>query len=180
MSRSVIELVVILIIVGVALTLGFYTNSTLGGVLGGVIIGVLGRRRWERSQRRSTKRLTEQLMTILIDMGDTLQETSPDALQRRGGWNQPLFDQVLAHIEQQAPQFQHALIAYLAQPGLPATPCVTALLAVDRLSAAYTYWTRLFPPRQSDESMFVLSLLQDLSEKVELAITRLDDQLTLL
>jgi hypothetical protein len=61
-------------------------------------------------------------------------------------------------------------VDYLSLPDQHHGERVTALLAVDRLSAAYTYWTRLFPPRQQDESMFVLSLLQDLSEKVEHAI----------
>ena len=49
-------------------------------------------------------------------------------------------------------------------------------MAVDRLSAAYTYWTRLFPPRKQEESMFVLSLLQDLSDKVENAIHLLEKE----
>jgi hypothetical protein len=185
MRRPIMSLVVILSLTGAVLALGFFTASTLGvivgGFMGGLVIGVVGNQQFGHVHRtkpavREQDRI-EPLMTILVDMGDALQATMPRALQQRGGWNQHLFDRVLAHIEQQAPAFQHALIAYLAQPAPLDTGCVTALLAVDRLSAAYTYWTRLFPPRQPDESMFVLSLLQDLSEKVEHAIARLDDQL---
>jgi hypothetical protein len=185
MRRPVFGLVVILILAGVGLSLGFYKTSTalvwLGGFVSGsasalAVVQKLSRSRPQPSTRarNGTPDSAERLMTILLDMGDALQETSPDALQRRGGWNRALFDDVLAHVEDRAPRFQRQLVAYLAYPTLHDPACVQALLAVDRLSAAYTYWTRLFPPRQSDESMFVLSLLHDLSEKVEHAITLLN------
>lgn len=181
MRRPIILLVVFLLMIGAALTLSFYTSSIgwivglLFGLAGGVAAHIL-----VICVRQPKPALTKQLLTILIEMGDALQETSPSALQRRGGWNQKLFDDVLAHVEQLAPRFQHTLITYLAQPFPLDTGCITALLAVDRLSAAYTYWTRLFPPRQPDESMFVLSLLHDLSEKVEHAISLLEKNTTLL
>jgi hypothetical protein len=110
----------------------------------------------------------------LVDMGDALQEVSLDRLQQRGGWDRELFDTVLVRVEGQTPGFQAALVTWLALPDERRAEQVAALLAVDRLSTAYTYWTRLFPPRQPDESMFVLSLLHDLSEKVEHAIGVLD------
>jgi hypothetical protein len=107
----------------------------------------------------------------LIEMGDTLQEVSFASLEARGGWDRDLFEDVLSRIEAQTPGLQAALVDYLAHADARDPARITALLAVDRLSAAYTYWTRLFPPRQPDESMFVLSLLHDLSDKVEHAIT---------
>jgi hypothetical protein len=111
------------------------------------------------------------LRECLIDIGDALQAVSLEQLNEHG-WSQELFADVLTHVEQQTPRFQAALVDYLTQ-GKRQAERVTALLAVDRLSTAYTYWTRLFPPRQPDESMFVLSLLHDLSEKVEYAISLL-------
>ncbi len=108
----------------------------------------------------------------LIHIGDALQVVSMERLQATG-WDRALFDEVLGYVEQEAPGFQKALVAYFTQAEQRQPVLVKALLAVDRLSAAYTYWTRLFPPRQPDESMFVLSLLHDLSEKVEYAITLL-------
>jgi hypothetical protein len=182
MRRPVIGLVVILIVTGVGLSLGFYRTSTALVWLGGLVSGSAIAQSLSRSRAQPTAharnhppdKSADSLMTILLDMGDALQETSPDALRRRGGWNRTLFDDVLAHIEDRAPRFQRHLVAYLAHPTLHDPACVQALLAVDRLSAAYTYWTRLFPPRQSDESMFVLSLLHDLSDKVEHAIRLLD------
>ncbi|NDJ78530.1 MAG: hypothetical protein GYB65_19950 [Chloroflexi bacterium] len=114
------------------------------------------------------------LHEYLLHMGDTLQEVSPAALRERGKWSQKLFDLVLDRIEQLTPGFQSSLVIYLAGDTTRDTDIVAALLAVDRLSAAYTYWTRLFPPRQPDESMFVLSLLHDLSDRVEHAIQLLD------
>jgi hypothetical protein len=114
------------------------------------------------------------LRARLVDMGDALQEVSLDSLQQRGGWDRELFDTVLVRVEGQTPGFQAALVTWLALPDERRAEQVAALLAVDRLSTAYTYWTRLFPPRQPDESMFVLSLLHDLSEKVEHAIGLLD------
>jgi len=114
------------------------------------------------------------LVEHLIRMGDALQEVSLNSLQQRGGWDRALFDDVLGRVEHQTPGFQAVLAAYLSGEEERRVEQVTALLAVDRLSAAYTYWTRLFPPRQDDESMFVLSLLHDLSEKVEHAIRLLD------
>ena len=116
------------------------------------------------------------LLDYLIDIGDALQVVAPDQLQARGGLDRALFAEVLAHVERRAPGFQAALVAYLAAPGSPPRSWVEALLAVDRLSAAYTYWTRLFPPRQSDEAIFVLSLLNDLSDKVEHAIALMSGQ----
>lgn len=188
MRRPVIGLAVIVIMAGVGLSLGFYRTSTtlvwVGGLVSGsasawAVVQSLSRSRQPPSTRArndTPDHNAERLMTILLDMGDALQETSPDALRRRGGWNRTLFDDVLAHIEDRTPRFQRHLVAYLAHPTLHDPACVQALLAVDRLSAAYTYWTRLFPPRQSDESMFVLSLLHDLSDKVEHAITLLNTQ----
>ena len=116
------------------------------------------------------------LLDYLIDMGDALQAVAPAQLQARGGLDETLFAEVLAHVERRTPGFQAALVAYLAGPGAVPAAWVQALLAVDRLSAAYTYWTRLFPPRLADESIFVLSLLNDLSDKVEYAIALLDGQ----
>jgi hypothetical protein len=116
--------------------------------------------------------MRDQLLNCLIVIGDALQEVSLDRLRQRGGWDWDLFEQVLARVEQQVPTFQKLLIGFLSGPAPRRVDEVAALLSVDRLSSAYTYWTRLFPPRQNhDESMFVLSLLHDLSEKVEHAIT---------
>ncbi|MBI5960785.1 MAG: hypothetical protein HY866_18745 [Chloroflexi bacterium] len=115
--------------------------------------------------------MSEKLVQCLIVIGDALQAVSLDRLRQRGGWDWDLFDEVLARVEQQTPQFQALLVTFLCSPEARRADQVAALLAVDRLSAAYTYWTRLFPPRQNhDDSMFVLSLLHDLSEKVEHAI----------
>lgn len=128
-------------------------------------------------RRRST--VQEQRAAVLghlIPMGDALQEVSLDSLQQRGGWDRALFNDVLERVERQTPGFQAALAAYLSGEEGRSVEQVTALLAVDRLSAAYTYWTRLFPPRQDDESMFVLSLLHDLSDKVERAIRLLSGE----
>ncbi len=121
-----------------------------------------------------TGRSSAALLDHLIQMGDALQEVSLPSLQQRGGWDRALFDDVLARVEWLTPGFQAALVAFLSGASERGETVVTALLAVDRLSAAYTYWTRLFPPRQEDESMFVLSLLHDLSEKVEHAIQLVD------
>jgi hypothetical protein len=147
------------------------------GVVIGEGIGVLpGWRRTHRA-RRQNRAITQRLLASLIDMGDTLQEVSMDSLQQRGGWDHALFDDVLARVEKQTPGFQGALIDYLRRADAPrAARIVGALMAVDRLSAAYTYWTRLFPPRKQEESMFVLSLLQDLSDKVENAIHLLEKE----
>jgi len=111
----------------------------------------------------------------LISLGDLLQAVSLDSLEERGGWDWTLFEEVLGRVEQITPSFQAALTDYLVLPEDRSGEIVVALLAVDRLSTAYTYWTRLFPPRQADESMFVLSLLHDLSDKVERAIQLLDN-----
>ncbi len=115
------------------------------------------------------------LLDNLVALGDALQEVSPGALGKRGGWDRPLFDAVLRQVEAHTPAFQAALAAYLSTPGPHDRETIAALLAVDRLSAAYTYWTRLFPPRQTDTAMFVLSLLHDLGDKVEAAIHLLAD-----
>ncbi|MBN2306174.1 MAG: hypothetical protein JXQ72_16950 [Anaerolineae bacterium] len=115
------------------------------------------------------------LLRALLDMGDALQEVSVKNLQARGGWDRDLFRDVLAHVEQLTPVFQAALVEYLAGSAPRQPDVIGALLAVDRLSAAYTYWTRLFPPREGDQAIFVLSLLQDLSAKVEHAIRLVGD-----
>jgi len=81
----------------------------------------------------------------------------------------------LLAIEDLTPPFQAALTGYLCcHDGARPREQIAALLDVDRLSAAYLYWTRLFPPRQPDESMFVLSLLHDLGERVYTALRLLD------
>lgn len=183
MRRPLVGLVVVLFIAGVAAGFAFYSNITIwlvvgwgvGLLLGAVLTLVIWRGRAGRTVGPAPDRApAAHLLASLVEMGDVLQEVSAANLQRRGGWDQGLFDDVLAQVERQAPHFQQALIAYLAQGRALAPNEVKVLLAVDRLSAAYTYWTRLFPPRQSDESMFVLSLLQDLSERVECAIQVLD------
>jgi hypothetical protein len=110
------------------------------------------------------------LLDHLIEMGDTLQAVSMAGLEARGGWDQALFDQVLDQIEAHTPVFQTMLLNYLTHAEPRAADRIAALLAVDRLSTAYTYWTRLFPPGKQDQTMFVLSLLHDLSDKVEYAI----------
>ncbi|MBN1680746.1 MAG: hypothetical protein JW966_10665 [Anaerolineae bacterium] len=126
-------------------------------------------------QSRAKRNCLADLRTYLITMGDALLEVSPDGLRRHGRWDQALFEVVLNRVESQTPGFQHVLVDFLALPERGQPDVIAALLAVDRLSAAYTYWTRLFPPRQADESMFVLSLLHDLSDKVEHAINLLDE-----
>jgi hypothetical protein len=153
---------------GIALPVGVVIGEGIGVVPG-----------WMRTRRTiaQDRAITQRLLTNLIDMGDALQEISLDSLQRRGGWDRALFDDVLARVEKQTPAFQGALIDYLRRAdALRSARIVGALMAVDRLSAAYTYWTRLFPPRKQEESMFVLSLLQDLSEKVESAIHLLEKE----
>jgi hypothetical protein len=116
-----------------------------------------------------------QLRTCLIAIEDVLRQVSPDALRQRGSWNQALFVAVLERVEALTPPFQAALTDYVCHHnGARPRDTVTALLDVDRLSAAYLYWTRLFPPRQPDESMFVLSLLHDLGDRVHAAIHLLD------
>ena len=119
--------------------------------------------------KRRTPRPQQQLLAQLDALLDALSEVSFPNLEARGGWDRALFDAVLARVEALTPDFQAALVVYLAAASPPAAE-IEALLAVDRLSAAYTYWTRLFPPRQTDEAMFVLSLLHDLGERVEDAI----------
>ena len=119
----------------------------------------------KRRASRSRRRLLAHLDALL----DALSAVSLPNLEARGGWDRTLFDAVLARVEALTPDFQEALVAYLAAAS-PSAAEIAALLAVDRLSAAYTYWTRLFPPRQTDEAMFVLSLLHDLGERVEYAI----------
>ena len=114
------------------------------------------------------------LMGPLSEMQAALQAVQPAQLQARGGWDQELFDAVLGHVQEQTPLFQAALTTYLAQPIPHDDALVIALLAVDRLSAAYTYWTRLFPPGKQQESMFVLSLLHDLGARVEHAMKLLE------
>ena len=123
--------------------------------------------------KRRTPRPQQQLLAQLDALLDALSAVSFPNLEARGGWDRALFDAVLARVEALTPDFQAALVAYLAAASPPAAE-IEALLAVDRLSAAYTYWTRLFPPRQTDEAMFVLSLLHDLGERVEYAIEALE------
>jgi hypothetical protein len=154
----------------------------LGAVVRGLVVAALGVglagswfRRQGRGRQPAAVQDTADLLMCLIEMGDALQEVSTGSLQQRGGWDRALFEDVLARVEQLTPHFQAALIDYLAGPERREPGTLAALLAVDRLSAAYTYWTRLFPPRQQQESMFVLSLLHDLSEKVEHAIQVVQD-----
>jgi hypothetical protein len=142
--------------------------TALGTLLSGA--GRFGRARRRPSEERRV------LLTSLVAMGDALQEVSPAGLAQRGGWDRALFDDVLAEIERQTPSFQAALEAYLTAEGAHGAHAVTALLAVDRLSAAYTYWTRLFPPRREQDALFVLSLLHDLSDTVEHAIGVLGEE----
>lgn len=150
--------------------------AALVGCGSGVIGARLGTPQRTRT-RPAGDGAADDLLRHLVEMGDALHEVSSDRLQQRGGWDRGLFDGVLAHVEGQTPDFQAALAAYLTGADRPPARCVQALLAVDRLSAAYTYWTRLFPPRKQAESMFVLSLLHDLSDKVEAAIRVLDGEL---
>jgi hypothetical protein len=147
------------------------------GVVIGEGVGLVPSWMLTRRVRHQGRAISENLLASLIDMGDTLQEISVDNLQQRGGWDRALFESVLARVEKQTPGFQGALIDYLRRAdALRSARIVGALMAVDRLSAAYTYWTRLFPPRKREESMFVLSLLQDLSDKVEHAIHLLEKE----
>jgi hypothetical protein len=152
----------------------------VGGALAGAGLGAGLAGYWFRRRKRGTSTAavhgTAELLASLIEMGDTLQEVSTRSLQQRGGWDRALFEDVLTRVEHQTPCFQAALIGYLARPERRESSGLAALLAVDRLSAAYTYWTRLFPPRQQEESMFVLSLLHNLSEKVEHAIRLVQDE----
>jgi hypothetical protein len=116
-----------------------------------------------------------QLQDCLLAIEDALRQVSPGALRQRGGWDQALFVAVLERVEDLTPPFQAALTGYLCcHDGPRPREQVAALLDVDRLSAAYLYWTRLFPPRQPDESMFVLSLLHDLGERVYTALRLID------
>lgn len=178
MQRTIILAGVSLAAGGAAVVLGLDAlPAVLLALVAGAGIGLLiGGRKKSANQQKPSRDSLATLYQHLIDMGDALQEVSLDNLQKRGGWDRSLFANVLKRVEQLTPGFQAALTEYLMQPDQHHTDRVTALLAVDRLSAAYTYWTRLFPPRQQDESMFVLSLLQDLSEKVEHAIRLLEQR----
>jgi hypothetical protein len=173
--------------IGLVVAWGLLGASALGGVLslpgaaiaaaGGTAAGVLVALRLaprKRSTRDARHARLRPLARCLIAMGDALEEVSPRSLQRRGGWDRALFDDVLRRVQAQTGDYQQALVAYLAGPDTPPPGMIDALLAVDRLSAAYTYWTRLFPPGQQAESMFILSLLHDLSEKVEHGIGLLE------
>lgn len=163
MRRTTI-LVVVALLIGLS-TLVLFSDSWLGGALGalGWIMVSLIAGRLAYRQRTDTQALYH----CLIAMGDALQEVSTDNLRK--GWQPELFNDVLRRVEQQTPDLQAALVRVL-DGGALSTEQITALLDVDRLSAAYTYWTRLFPPRQREQTMFVLSLLHDLSDKVEYAI----------
>jgi hypothetical protein len=167
-----------LVVVLIALVAGIDVRIALPvGLVIGEGIGVVPGWQRARRARAQNRAITQRLLSGLIDMGDTLQEVSLDSLQARGGWDRALFDDVLARVENQTPGFQGALIDYLRRADAARSArIVGALMAVDRLSAAYTYWTRLFPPRKQEESMFVLSLLQDLSDKVENAIHLLEKE----
>ncbi len=123
--------------------------------------------------KRRTQQAQQRLLGQLDALLEALSAVSLPSLEARGGWDRALFDAVLTRVEELTPDFQAALVAYLSATACPAVE-VEALLAVDRLSAAYTYWTRLFPPRQDDEAMFVLSLLHDLGERVEQALDVLE------
>jgi hypothetical protein len=151
----------------------FGINSLLflviGALVGGISIRTVGAR-----ARLRTSPARAALLARLIDMGDALQAVSAGNLRQRGGWDWALFEETLTRVERQTPEVQRALVTFLVGSGARSDACVAALLAADRLSAAYTYWTRLFPPRDHQAAMFVLSLLQDLSDKVEQAITLLD------
>jgi hypothetical protein len=174
--RTIILAGVIIAAGGTAVVLGRDAlPAVLLALVAGAGIGLLIGGRKAAPSKASRDSLS-MLYRQLIDMGDALQEVSLDNLQRRGGWDRSLFADVLKRVEQLTPGFQAALTDYLMLPDQRHTERVTALMAVDRLSAAYTYWTRLFPPRKQDESMFVLSLLQDLSEKVEHAIRLLEQR----
>ncbi len=135
---------------------------------------VLALRVRARRRARRAEPLRLRLLDHLIALGDVLQEVSEGALTARGGWDRGLFDSVLGRVESLTPAFQGALSAYLRSGHDDHAARLDALLDVDRLSAAYTYWTRLFPPRQANDTMFVLSLLHDLSARVEDAIRLLD------
>jgi len=154
--------------------LGIVGGGLAGAVLGAGLAGYWFRRR-RRRMLNAAGHSTADLLASLIEIGDTLQEVSTRSLRQRGGWDRALFEDVLTRVERQTPRFQAALLGYLTCPEPHESRRLAALLAVDRLSAAYTYWTRLFPPRQQQESMFVLSLLHDLSEKVEHAIRLVQD-----
>ncbi len=123
--------------------------------------------------KHGTPNPRKQLLAHLETLLTALSEVSFPSLEARGGWDRALFDAVLARVEALTPAFQAALVAYLAE-GKASAAEIEAVLAVDRLSAAYTYWTRLFPPRQDDEAMFVLSLLHDLGARVEQALDTLE------
>ncbi len=123
--------------------------------------------------KRSAHHAQQRLLTQLDALLEALSAVSFPSLEARGGWDRALFDDVLARVEALTPDFQAVLVRYLAE-GAASAAEIEALLAVDRLSAAYTYWTRLFPPRQDDEAMFVLSLLHDLGERVERALDALE------
>jgi hypothetical protein len=172
MRRVILVIVVVGVATLTALLLGADLRIALPvAVVIGEGIGMVPGGFAARRARQRDRAITGALLTHLIDMGDTLQEVSIESLQQRGGWDRSLFDDVLARVEEQTPVFQAALIDYVRWAETPrAGRVLAALLAVDRLSAAYTYWTRLFPPGKQAESRFVLSLLQDLSEKVEAAI----------
>lgn len=178
MNRALTLLVVPIGVAGVALVWGraelpAVALALVAGGLGGALLGV-----WRRGgARRATPPRAElrALARRLVTMGDALQEVSRENLQQRGGWDRALFGDVLARVEAETRGFQAALGAYLVAPGPRRPDLVAALLAVDRLSATYTSWTRLFPPRRQDQSMFVLGLLHDLSDKVEHAIRLLGE-----
>jgi hypothetical protein len=182
MHRAMIIPLAVVVVVGVtallALLIGVDLRIALPvAIVIGEAVGVVPGWWTARRARQWDRAITATLLAHLVDMGDTLQEVSIESLQRRGGWDRTLFENVLARVEKQTPGFQGALIDYLRRADAPRSGRVlAALLAVDRLSAAYTYWTRLFPPRKQNESMFVLSLLQDLSEKVESAIHLLEKE----
>lgn len=143
-------------------------------VIGIAAGAILARRVPSRRRMRRAEPLRQRLLAHLIALGDVLQEVSTEALTARGGWDRGLFDSVLGRTEALTPAYQAALSAYLRSGHDDHAARLDALLDVDRLSAAYTYWTRLFPPRQTNDAMFVLSLLQDLSARVEDAIRLLD------
>ncbi len=133
----------------------------VGGVLGALVARRSG------ANVRTSAGQSALVCDSLRRMDAALDAVSLDSLDQRGGWDRALFESVLDHLEREAPIFQTALATYLSTSGARPATLVTGLLAVDRLSAAYTTWTRLFPPRRQDDSMFVLSLLHDLGEQVE-------------
>ena len=69
------------------------------GVMLGEGIGAALEWQAARRAREQDRAIIKMLMMQLVMMGDTLQEVSIENLQRRGGWDRALFDDVLARVE---------------------------------------------------------------------------------